>query len=79
MTVPLWGDFIHPLTIADYERLAEAGIPHYWIIDVDEPVSLVECHPVGELGYQDNGSVTGEFSTTVPFPVRFDLAELITP
>lgn len=58
---------------------ADAGIPHYWIIDVDEPVSLVECHLAGEFGYQDNGGVDGEFATTEPFPLRIDLNALIRP
>jgi Uma2 family endonuclease len=56
---------------------ADAGIPHYWIIDLDDPVSLVDCHLAGEFGYQDNGGVTGEFVTTVPFPVRIDLQGLL--
>ncbi|MBB5894356.1 Uma2 family endonuclease [Kutzneria kofuensis] len=58
---------------------ADAGISHYWIIDVNEPVSLVECHLAGEFGYQDNGGVTGVFTTSVPFPVRIDLNALIRP
>jgi len=55
---------------------ADAGIPHYWIIDTDDPISLVECHLAGEFGYQDNGGVTGEFVTSVPFPVTIDLDSL---
>ena len=58
---------------------ADAGIPHYWIIDVDEPVSLVNCHLAGEFGYQDDGGVTGVFSTSEPFPVRIDLNALGRP
>jgi len=52
---------------------ADAGIPHYWIIDLDAPVSLVACHLAGELGYVDGGAATGVFSTTEPFPIRLDL------
>ena len=56
---------------------ADAKIPHYWIVDVDPPrVSLVVCHLAGEFGYQDGGSVTGEFTTTEPFPVRVNLDRL---
>jgi hypothetical protein len=55
---------------------ADAGIPHYWIIDITAPVPLVACHQAGECGYQDDGSVTGEFVTTEPFPVRVNLAAL---
>jgi Uma2 family endonuclease len=63
----------HVAKRADY---ADAGIPHYWIVDLDDPISLVACHLGGELGYVDGGAVTGIFSTTEPFPVRLDLGAL---
>jgi Uma2 family endonuclease len=63
----------HVAKRADY---ADAGIPHYWIVDLDEPVSLIACHLGGELGYIDAGAATGVFTTTEPFPVRLDLAAL---
>ncbi|MDR6597507.1 Uma2 family endonuclease [Saccharothrix longispora] len=56
---------------------ADAGIPHYWIVDLAEPVSLVACHLAGGFGYQDPGDVTGVFTTDVPFPVRLDLDVLV--
>ncbi len=56
---------------------AEAGIPHYWLIDVDEPVSLLACHLAGEFGYADSGAVTGTFTTDAPFPVTIDLDALL--
>ena len=56
---------------------ADAGIPHYWIVDLDEPVSLLTCHLAGELGYADGGEVTGTFRTSVPFPATVDLAALL--
>lgn len=55
---------------------ADAGIPHYWIVDLDEPVSLLTCHLAGELGYADGGEVAGTFRTSVPFPATVDLAAL---
>lgn len=63
----------HVAKRADY---ADAGIPHYWIVDLDNPISLVACHLGGELGYVDGSAVTGIFSTTEPFPVRLDLGAL---
>lgn len=63
----------HVAKRADY---ADAGIPHYWIVDLDDPISLVACHLGGELGYVDGGAVTGVFATTEPFPVRLDLGAL---
>lgn len=56
---------------------ADAGIPHSWIVDLDEPVSLTTCHLAGSPGYQDSGATTGVFSTTEPFPVRVDLDALL--
>lgn len=56
---------------------ADAGIPHYWIVDIDDPVSLVACHLTEEFGYQDDQSVTGMFRSDVPFPVEIDLSQLL--
>jgi Putative restriction endonuclease len=53
----------HVAKRADY---ADAGIPHYRIFDLDEPLSLIACHLAGELGYVDGGSVTGVFATSEP-------------
>lgn len=52
---------------------ADAGIPHYWIVDTTEPVSLLACHLAGEFGYADGGAVTGTFTATEPFDVEIDL------
>lgn len=56
---------------------ADAGIAHYWIIDLVEPVSLLACHHAGEFGYVDRGPVTGTFTTTSPFAVDVELDELL--
>jgi Uma2 family endonuclease len=58
------------------DEYADAGIPHYWIVDLDEPVSLLACL-AGEFGYVDGGAVTGTFRTTEPFPVEVDLGALL--
>jgi Uma2 family endonuclease len=55
---------------------ADAGIAHYWIIDLVLPVSLVACHQAGELGYADGGEFTGTYRATDPFEVVIDLAKL---
>ncbi|MCO1581700.1 Uma2 family endonuclease [Crossiella sp. SN42] len=62
--------------VAKRTEYAEAGIPHYWILDIVEPMSLVACHLTEEFGYQDDSRVTGTFTTTVPFPVTIDLGRL---
>jgi Uma2 family endonuclease len=56
---------------------ADAGIPHYWIVDLDRPVTLIDCHLAVEFGYQDPGPVTGRFVTTEPFPVSLRLDGLL--
>jgi Uma2 family endonuclease len=55
---------------------ADAGIPHYWIVDLAEPVSLLACHLAGEFGYADGAAVTGTFTSTTPFAVEIDLGVL---
>lgn len=60
-----------------HDEYADAGIPHYWIVDITEPVSLVACHQAGEFGYLDASAVTGTFATDVPFAVKIDLNALL--
>jgi Uma2 family endonuclease len=64
----------HHVKRAEY---ADAGITHYWIVDLDEPVSLLACHLAGEFGYMDGGPVTGTFRSTEPFPAEIDLDALL--
>jgi Uma2 family endonuclease len=59
------------------DEYADAGIPHYWIVDLDEPVSLLACHLAGEFGYADGGAATGAFRAMEPFPVEIDLDALV--
>jgi Uma2 family endonuclease len=56
---------------------ADAGIPHYWIVDLDEPVSLLDCHLAEDFGYADSGAVTGTVILSAPFSVRLALDALI--
>ncbi len=56
---------------------ADAGIPHYWIVDLDDPVTLIDCHLAAEFGYQDPGPATGRFVTTEPFLVSLRLDGLL--
>ncbi|WP_410564359.1 Uma2 family endonuclease [Amycolatopsis sp. cmx-4-61] len=59
-----------------HDEYADAGIPHYWIVDIAEPVSLVACR-AGPSGYRDAPAVTGTFTADVPFPVVLDLNALL--
>jgi Uma2 family endonuclease len=65
-------------TVVKHEEYADAGIPHYWTVDLDEPVSLVACHLAGKFGYQDAPAATKTFGTAEPFPVELDLNRLRT-
>lgn len=56
---------------------ADAGIPNYWIVDIDEPISLTACRLTEQFGYQDDQVTTGVFRTDVPFPVEVDLSRLV--
>ncbi|MFI9401592.1 Uma2 family endonuclease [Nocardia sp. NPDC052316] len=54
---------------------ADAGIPHYWIIDMS-PLSLVAFRLTEEFGYVDDGEVTDVFTTTSPCPLTIRLDQL---
>ncbi|MGH3701904.1 MAG: Uma2 family endonuclease [Pseudonocardiaceae bacterium] len=63
-------------TIVKHGEYADAGIPYYWIVDIDGTVTLTACHFAGEFGFVDATPVTGVFTAEEPFPVRLDLTEL---
>lgn len=56
---------------------ADAGIGHYWLIDLTTGPTLTACHHARDLGYADAGSVRGAFTVDTPFPVRIDLDALL--
>lgn len=62
--------------VAKRHEYADAGIPHYWILDLDRPISLLTCHLAGEFGYADGGEHTGTFRATEPFVFELDLETL---
>jgi len=66
-------------TVIKHGEYADAGIPHYWIVDPDDTVTLTASHRAGEFGYADAAPVTGTFVTDTPFPTRLDLATLLSP
>lgn len=55
---------------------ADAGIPHYWIVDLDDPVTLLACRRHDELGYVESQHATHTFTATEPFAVTIDLDQL---
>jgi Uma2 family endonuclease len=56
---------------------ADAGIPNYWIVDLDDPISLTACRLTEEFGYVDDQTATGTFRTEVPFPFEVNLDRLV--
>lgn len=75
-------EFISPTSVRMDTRIkraeyADAGIGHYWVIDLNDGPSLVACHLAGAFGYTDVGPVRGTFTATEPFPVTIDLDALI--
>jgi Uma2 family endonuclease len=58
---------------------ADAGIPHYWIVDIDPRPMLTSSHRAGEFGYVDAPAVTGMFTAEEPFSVRLELDQLLRP
>jgi Uma2 family endonuclease len=62
--------------VVEHGEYADAGIGHYWMVDLLAGPSLTACHLAGEFGYVDAGPVTGTFTTEVPFPVRVELTAL---
>lgn len=55
---------------------ADAGIPLYWIVDLNGPVSLTECRLTAKHGYRNQQRATDSFATTRPFPIKVDLNRL---
>ncbi|MDN5859684.1 MAG: Uma2 family endonuclease [Pseudonocardia sp.] len=56
---------------------ADAGIGHYWMVDLLGGPSLTACRRAGELGYRDSGPLRGLVTLEAPFPVRLDLDGLV--
>jgi len=56
---------------------ADAGIGHYWIVDLEAPVSLLAHHLAEDFGYAECSVATGVFTTTAPLPIRLELDRLL--
>lgn len=63
--------------VIKHGEYAEAGIGHYWMIDLADGPALTACHLGGPFGYVDAPPVTGTFTTQHPFPASLDLAALV--
>lgn len=56
-------------------QYAKAGIAHYWLIELDEPVSLAAFELVDGV-YKPVDDVTGKVELSLPAPLVFDLDAL---
>ncbi|MGH3941095.1 MAG: Uma2 family endonuclease [Pseudonocardiaceae bacterium] len=67
------------LHLEPYEY-AEAGIPHYWIVDLDPPAPSITVFHLGAPhdGYIKAPATTDELITTVPFTLSIDIPALVT-
>ena len=54
---------------------ADAGIGHYWIVDLTKPATLTASHLVGD-GYRDEPPAADTYTADEPFPVQLDLGRL---
>jgi Uma2 family endonuclease len=55
---------------------ADAGIRHYWVIELDPPVTLTG-HLLVEGGYEETIRTTDRVDVVEPAPLSFDLATLL--
>ncbi|WP_367136909.1 Uma2 family endonuclease [Saccharothrix sp. HUAS TT1] len=57
---------------------AKAGIPHYWLVELDEPITLTAFDLVAG-GYEEIARGTVRVEVPTPFPITVDLTDLINP
>ncbi|RZQ64932.1 Uma2 family endonuclease [Amycolatopsis suaedae] len=56
---------------------ADAQIPNYWLVDLDDRPSLTAFHLAEPFGYQESPSATGRYTTTEPAELTVDLDALL--
>jgi Uma2 family endonuclease len=58
---------------------AEAGIPHYWVVDLDPPAPTITVFGLGAPGdgYAESQTVSGELVVMEPFEMRIDVDALV--
>jgi Uma2 family endonuclease len=63
-------------TVTKRSEYAEAGVEHYWIVELGPPVTLTALHLAGDFGYQESPAATGTFAIGAPVPLCLDLDAL---
>ena len=58
---------------------AEAGIPHYWVVDLDPPAPSITVFGRGapDDGYVESRTAGGELIVAEPFDLRIDVDALV--
>jgi Uma2 family endonuclease len=58
---------------------SEAGIPHYWVVDLDPPVPSITVYGLGapDDGYVESQTATGVLVVQEPFEMRIDIEALV--
>ncbi len=59
---------------------ADAGIPHYWVVDLDPPAPSITVFGLGAPGegYRESQTAIGELLVTEPFPLSVDISALVS-
>jgi Uma2 family endonuclease len=58
---------------------AEAGIPHYWVVDLDPPAPSITVFGVGAPGdgyVESQRGVIGKLVVSEPFPLTIDIGRI---
>jgi Uma2 family endonuclease len=60
---------------------AEAGIPHYWLVDLDPPVPTIAVFGLGAPGdgYVESQTAAHELVVDAPCALRIDIEALVGP
>jgi hypothetical protein len=59
---------------------ADAGIPHYWLVDLDPPApSITVFHWAHRVTAMSSPAAAGQLDTTVPFELLIDIPALLAP
>ncbi|PZS37462.1 MAG: Uma2 family endonuclease [Pseudonocardiales bacterium] len=60
---------------------ADAGIPHYWVVDLDPPAPSITVFHLGApgAGYVQSPAADGRPDTSGPFELRIDILSLLAP
>lgn len=64
--------------VTKFAEYADAGIEHYWIVDIDEPVDLVAYRLV-DGSYEQVAGGSGIVTIESPSQISLDLEALLAP